>query len=243
MPRKGQRSPIDPTFPPEKRRYVQQLRTLVDVTGLSGDDFVAEAQYPFQAPTLTKLLAGDVLNWGHSEKILETSERLIGRRLIEAAALRNLHEAAVFSTKEGHLKEKRRCERAQRQSQEDRKHLPVPRSGGDRQVNDPETTQAERFLARLLRNEDASAHVTVEVLNAGADVLPPYEAATVMARLQHHRRYGLADDFAQIYGREQASASVVHAARDLIDSHSMPNLASRLLTAAIYPAAVKAGTG
>ncbi|MGP3979287.1 hypothetical protein ACTWQF_35810 [Streptomyces sp. 8N114] len=76
---------------------------------------------------------------------------------------------------------------------------------------------------------------TLDVLNAGADVLGPPEVATVVASLQHQRENALADDFAQICGREQDSLRVIHAARDLIDPHGMPNLAARLLTAALSP--------
>ncbi|NSC22550.1 hypothetical protein FM076_15735 [Streptomyces albus subsp. chlorinus] len=226
MRRRGQRLPVRPEATEQVRLFLTELRALADASGLS--DGALARELGIQAPQFSKLLSGAAMLYRHTKALHAVSARLADQEVISLDLLLHLHDEAVFSSPERYKKEFRRAKARQR-LKDDESPLPVPTERGDRRVR----TQAERFLLALLEDKGAGSRTTLDVLNAGADVLGPPEVATVLAGLRHRGESALADDFAQICGREQDRPSVIHAARDLIDPHGMANLAARLLTASM----------
>ncbi|MFI7246244.1 hypothetical protein [Streptomyces qinglanensis] len=229
MPRMNQRRPIDGTVTSEVREYLNALRALVNATGLSDNAVAGEMGH--SPGYLSKLLSGDQMVFDRALSLHAATCRLIGRAPISRHELVRLHYKAACSSPARYMKEhKRTAEKTGPAG----KHLPVPSPRGDRQVPaSSSATRSELFLADLLHQEGRETPQTLEILHAGADVLGPPEVADVMANLRHRGEEVLADDFAQIYGREQDKSDVIHAARDLLDPYGLPSMASRLLTAAM----------
>ncbi|UNZ18546.1 hypothetical protein [Streptomyces sp. 891-h] len=227
MPKQNQRKPVGRATPVDRattevKRLASQLRELVDATGLP-DKAVAK-EMGIQPGTLSRLLSCRQIVKGRTEQLHDVTCRLAGKVLISRKDLLTLHYKAALSAPEAYKREFKKA----------RKHLPVPSAGGDRQAH-TSSTRAELFLADLLKQEGRPMPETLDVLRAGADVLGPPEAANVMANLRQWGDAALAEDFAQIYGREQDPLRVIHTARDLLDPYEQPDAASKLLTAALPP--------
>ncbi|MBQ0867870.1 hypothetical protein ACH4RA_11345 [Streptomyces smyrnaeus] len=234
MPKRNQRREIDSCAPTEVREYLSQLRALVDATGLT-DDATARAM-GIEPPQLSKLLSGMQMSYRLARALHEATCRITGMEPISVDDLLEMHDMAALSTPSTHKKEfSRALERQKVKKEKGAQRLPVPGPRGDRQAQalGPNSTRAEVFLTDLLKQKGCPTPETLDVLHAGADVLGPPEVADVMANLQHRGESTLADDFAQICGREQNKLSVIHAARDLLDPHGLPAMAARLLTAAM----------
>jgi len=223
VPKPNQRKPVDGACTSEVKELASKLRALVDATGLP-DMAVAKEMDDTSRSQLSKLLSCEQIVEHRTVQLHDVTCRLAGSVLISRRELLTLHYQAALSAPETYKKESKRS----------KKHLPVPSAAGDRQAH-TSSSRAELFLSDLLEQEGRPMPETLDVLRAGGDVLGPPEAANVMANLQHWGDAALADDFAQIYGREQDSLKVIHTARDLLDPYELPDTASKLLTAALPP--------